>query len=59
MFKRRLIAALYALALTLAIPAQLRAECYYGKVFVHPDGLPYCEPFLGGECMYCEVVDKG
>jgi hypothetical protein len=59
MIKRRVIAFAYALALALAIPAQVQAmDCYQGGVFIHPDGLPHCEPFIGTGCEYCEVVDK-
>lgn len=58
--KRRVIALLYALALVVAVPAQVEAmDCYPGKVFLRPDGFGYCEPFLGGECLYCEVFDRG
>lgn len=58
--KRRVIAVLYAIALTLAIPVRIQAmECWPGKICPSPDGYPFCEPFIGGECLYCEVVHKG
>ena len=57
--KRRVIAVVYALALALAVPAHVQAmDCYPGKVVLYPDGYSYCEPFIGGECLYCEVVEK-
>lgn len=60
MSKRRVIAVLYALALALAIPAHIQAmDCYPGKLVRDPQGYNYCEPFIGNECLYCEVVDKG
>lgn len=60
MLKKRVFAAVYALALALAIPAQIQAmDCYPGRVVVAPDGYPYCEPFIGNDCLYCEVSEKG
>jgi hypothetical protein len=59
MLKRRVIAAVYALALVFAIPARVQAmDCYSGRVVMGTDGVPYCEPFIGDDCLYCEVVDK-
>ena len=42
----------------LAFPMSLNAgmDCYPGTPIRTPQGHYQCEPFVGGECQYCEVV---
>ena len=45
----------------LAVPMSLNAgmDCYPGTPIRTPQGHYQCEPFVGGECQYCEVVVQG